>query len=56
MAISKLQCSIYKKTGDKRWHITIPAEIVADKGWEKGQKLLFIYNANGDLTLKEVSK
>lgn len=52
----KLQKSIYKKTKDVRWHITIPAEYIADKKWKKGQELMLTYNKDANIVIRELPK
>ena len=54
----KLQKSESKKQKGKgiRWSITIPAEMIAIKGWKKQQTLLLAFNASGNIEIQELKK
>ena len=34
-----------------RYFITIPREMVKQKGWKKGQEILFLFNERGNIEL-----
>ena len=34
-----------------RYFITVPSELVKQKGWKKGQNLLFLFNERGNIEL-----
>lgn len=34
-----------------RYFITIPREMVKQKGWQKGQEILFLFNERGNIEL-----
>lgn len=36
-----------------RYFITVPAELVAQKGWKKGQAILFLFNERGNIELTD---
>jgi len=36
-----------------QYFITIPKDIIEDKGWENAKDFVWIYNASGDIILKE---
>lgn len=38
------------------WHITVPAQTVKLKQWQKGKELAWIVSEKGDLILKEFPK
>ena len=42
--------------GKKRFHITVPSQIVKLKQWKKGQELIFIACDDGSVKLKEMPK
>jgi len=39
-----------------RYFITVSAELVDQKGWKKGQKLLFLFNERGNIELTDDMK
>ncbi|MDP7323397.1 MAG: hypothetical protein QF632_01395 [Candidatus Woesearchaeota archaeon] len=45
---SKLQ-----KPNNKQFIITVPMGLVLAKGWEKGDKILFMINNKGEIELKK---
>lgn len=38
----------------ERYSITISKDLVASKGWKKGQRIAMGFDANGDIVMKEV--
>ena len=50
----KLQKSKNKEGKGIRWSITIPAEMVAIKGWKKEDVLMLAFNANGNIEIEKV--
>lgn len=39
-----------------RFFITVPAELVAQKGWKKGQNVLMLFNERGNIELTDTLK
>ena len=39
-----------------RYSITVPFEMVQSKGWKKHQTLLLVFNATGNIEIREFSK
>lgn len=50
----KLQKAISKKTGQIKFHINLPLDTVAEKGWKGGERFSIGFDKNGDLVLKEI--
>jgi len=36
--------------------VSIPMDIIEDKGWKKGENLMWQYDSNGNIVLKEKRK
>jgi len=47
----RLQKSENKEGKQVRWSITIPHDMVAVKGWHKGQRLLLAFNSTGNIEI-----
>lgn len=38
---------------EKRFFVTVPADLVNQKGWKKGQRLFFVFNERGNVELTD---
>lgn len=48
------QVCLKKEKGDEvRYFITIPKNLVEQKGWKKGQNLFFLFNERGNIEITE---
>lgn len=41
---------------NKRFHLTVPGELVESKHWKKGQRLLLAFNAQGNIEIRELEE
>ena len=41
---------------NKQYRITLPKDLVEEKGWKAGTKLRFVEDTNGRVFLKEIKK
>jgi antitoxin component of MazEF toxin-antitoxin module len=46
-----------RKIGDAtHYFITMPKDVVEQKGWKKGERLTINFNANGDILISKFQK
>jgi bifunctional DNA-binding transcriptional regulator/antitoxin component of YhaV-PrlF toxin-antitoxin module len=41
---------------NNQYRITIPKDLIEEKGWDAGTKLRFVEDMNGNVFLKEISR
>ena len=47
---------IQKSNKPERYFITIPKDLILQKGWEKGKSVFFLFNERGNIELTDKIK